>query len=162
MNASRHLHCHLPIIAHISLTQINILVHQVHFMICFHQEVLLPTTVRCAYFDYNVYPYCKYYAAKSERSFIYCVRPTQPCFQLCQEIQGLGPYVRHAELLHRNQHVFEVGRRHKVYQKAISLGVQLWSSTHDTVVYWIQNAAGAQTWPIGEKSVRQLLDSFTP
>ena len=64
---------------------------------------------------------------------------------------------------------FEVGRRHKVYQKAISLGVQLWSSTHDTVVYWIQMQLGhkhglleknlyVNCWihsPIIEKRVRE-------
>ena len=68
-------------------------------------------------------------------SFIVCVRHN-PAFNCVREIPGLGPYVRHAELLHRNQHLFEVGRRHKVYQKTIPLGLQLWSSTHDTVVYW--------------------------
>ena len=42
-------------------------------------------------------------------------------------------------------------------------GCTIMVSTHDTVVYWIQNAAGEHKHgPVGEKSVRQLLDSFTP
>jgi ankyrin repeat protein len=111
-------------------------------------------------------------SSKNALSFVVCVRHN-PTFDCNRDIPGLGPYVQHAELLLHNQHMFEIGRRHKTYRHPSSrsatldandhpIGVQLWTSDYDTVIYWIQNALGAQNWPITKESVLQVRDSFTP
>ena len=100
-------------------------------------------------------------SSENPLSFIICVSHN-PTFDCVREIPGLSPYVLHAELLPRNQHVFEIGNRHTMYRSQAPLGLSLWTSTRDTVIYWIQNSLGAQKWPITKESVHLIRESFVP
>ena len=65
-------------------------------------------------------------------------------------------------LMLKGSFVFEIGNRHTMYRSQAPLGLSLWTSTRDTVIYWIQNSLGAQKWPITKESVHLIRESFVP
>ena len=81
-------------------------------------------------------------------------------FDCVRDITGLRPFVRHAEMLPRGQHAMSLARRHKVYGDQNPLTSQPWRPNNDTLLFWLQNNAGADIWSVSKEAVKATVMSF--
>ena len=94
-------------------------------------------------------------------SFFICIRHIDG-FDPARDIEGVAPHIVHSVKLNAGSHVLALSTRFRANQNQIPLREIVFLSPSDTDLYWIQNRAGAMTWPVKQENVATLLSCFNP
>lgn len=92
-------------------------------------------------------------------SFVVCVRDIDRV-DPGRSIEGLAPFIVHSVRLNAGSHMLSLSTRFRANRNQVPLREIVFVSPSDTTVYWIQNTAGTQRWPVTDEKVGRVINGF--